>query len=234
QSSPRRTRACRRSRTCRRAFVLSLQSHDIAAATGCHVRGGGMKILVTGAAGFIGSAVCRYRMEHTTELIVSLDKLTYAADPDFHRHLSDHSRHRFERVDICNRGEVERVFREHQPDAVIHLAAETHVDRSIDRPDAFLETNVKGTFVLLEVARDWCSRISPERRAQFRFLHVSTDEVYGSLGANGSFSETTPYSPNSPYAASKAAADHLVRAWHHTYGFPGLISNCSNNYGPFQ
>jgi dTDP-glucose 4,6-dehydratase len=193
-----------------------------------------MKLLVTGGAGFIGSAVIRLALRETNAAVVNLDKLTYAANPDSLAEIERDPRYAFEQVDICDRAAVERVFRVHQPDAIMHLAAESHVDRSIDAPAAFLETNVVGTCVLLEVALDYWRALPAERRAGFRFHHVSTDEVYGSLGPAGRFSETTAYAPNSPYSASKAASDHFVRAWHHTYGLPVVTSNCSNNYGPWQ
>jgi dTDP-glucose 4,6-dehydratase len=193
-----------------------------------------MKIIVTGAAGFIGSAVCRYLLAETDAAIVCLDTLTYAANPDTLAEIVDGERAVFEKVDICNRAEIERVFREHQPDAIMHLAAESHVDRSIDIPGIFIETNIVGTYVLLDAARKYWLDLTGERRAGFRFHHISTDEVYGSLGPTGLFTEETPYAPNSPYSASKASADHLVRAWHHTHGLPVVISNCSNNYGPFH
>jgi dTDP-glucose 4,6-dehydratase len=193
-----------------------------------------MKIIITGAAGFIGSAVCRHLLRETNASIVCLDKMTYAAHPDTLTRIVDGRRAVFEKVDICNRAEVERVFRDHRPDAVMHLAAESHVDRSIKIPGVFIETNVVGTYVMLEAARHHWSGLSDERRADFRFHHVSTDEVYGSLGETGKFTETTPYAPSSPYSASKASADHLVQAWHHTHGLPVVVSNCSNNYGPYQ
>ncbi len=190
-----------------------------------------MRILVTGGAGFIGSAVIRQLIRETDAQIVNLDKLTYAGTPNALEEAAASPRYRAVRGDICDRGLLAAVFEEHAPDAAIHLAAESHVDRSIDGPSAFLQTNVFGTFALLEAARSWRSG----RRGEFRFLHVSTDEVFGSLGpADPAFSETTPYSPNSPYSASKAASDHLVRAWGETYGLPVLTTNCSNNYGPWQ
>ena len=193
-----------------------------------------MKIIITGAAGFIGSAVCRHLLRETNASIVCLDKMTYAAHPDTLAPMIDGTRAVFEPVDICDRTEVERVFRDHRPDAVMHLAAESHVDRSIEIPGVFIETNVVGTYVMLEAARCYWSGLTGERRANFRFHHISTDEVYGSLGKTGKFTETTPYAPSSPYSASKASADHLVQAWHHTHGLPVVISNCSNNYGPYQ
>ena len=191
-----------------------------------------MKILVTGGAGFIGSAVVRYLLQGTGDEVINLDKLTYAGNLHNLDDVVGHPRYAFERVDICDRAGVDRVFREHRPEAVLHLAAESHVDRSIDGPAAFVETNVTGTFVLLEAARDHWS--AGGRPAGFRFQHVSTDEVYGSLGPDGRFAETSRYRPSSPYAASKASADHFVRAWGKTYGLPVLVTNCSNNYGPYQ
>jgi dTDP-glucose 4,6-dehydratase len=193
-----------------------------------------MKLLVTGGAGFIGSAVIRLVLRETNAAVVNLDKLTYAATPEAVAEVAGDPRYAFEKVDICERAEVERVFRTHRPDAVMHLAAESHVDRSIDAPAAFLQTNVAGTVTLLEVALDYWRGLDAKRQAGFRFHHVSTDEVYGSLGPSGRFTETSPYAPNSPYSASKAASDHFVRAWHHTFGLPVVTSNCSNNYGPWQ
>jgi dTDP-glucose 4,6-dehydratase len=193
-----------------------------------------MKLLVTGGAGFIGSAVIRLVLRETAASVVNLDKLTYAANLDSLAAIEHDPRYAFEKVDICDRPELERVFRQHRPDAVMHLAAESHVDRSIDAPAAFLQTNVVGTCTLLEVALDYWRGLPQERQPGFRFHHVSTDEVYGSLGPTGRFSETTAYEPNSPYSASKAASDHFARAWHHTYGLPVVASNCSNNYGPWQ
>ena len=193
-----------------------------------------MKVLVTGGAGFIGSAVIRHLLRHTTHRVVNLDKLTYAANLDSLREAEGHPRYAFVRADICDRTALDRAFKEHEPDAVMHLAAESHVDRSIDGPTAFVSTNVVGTCTLLEAARAHFERLPHDRRAGFRFHHVSTDEVFGALGAEGRFTESTPYAPRSPYSASKAAADHLVRAWRHTYGLPTIVSNCSNNYGPYQ
>lgn len=190
-----------------------------------------MKILVTGGAGFIGSAVVRLAISRG-HAVVNLDALTYAACLDNVASISGDPSYAFEKVDIRDAEAVQKVFQAHEPDAVMHLAAESHVDRSIDGPGAFIETNVNGTFNLLQAARSyWEVKGNPEN---FRFHHVSTDEVYGSLGATGQFTEETPYAPNSPYSASKAASDHLVRAWHETYDLPVVITNCSNNYGPFH
>ena len=193
-----------------------------------------MKVLVTGGAGFIGSALCRFLIAETGCAVVNVDKLTYAANLASLAEIAGDRRYAFERADICDRAAMTRIFREHRPDAVVHLAAESHVDRSIDDPDAFVRTNMLGTGVLLDTARRYWAGLEGTRRAAFRFHHVSTDEVFGSLGASGFFTEATPYAPNSPYAASKAGSDHLVRAWQATYGLPAIISNCSNNYGPYQ
>ncbi len=193
-----------------------------------------MKILVTGGAGFIGSAVCRYLIRETNTTVINVDKLTYAANLDSLAEIADDPRYRFEKVDITDMPGVDRVFREHRPDAIMHLAAESHVDRSIDGPAPFIQTNILGTYTLLEVARRYWDELEGARKSRFRFHHVSTDEVYGSLGPEGLFREDTAYAPNSPYSASKASADHLASAWHKTYGLPVLISNCSNNYGPYQ
>lgn len=193
-----------------------------------------MKIAVTGGAGFIGSAVVRYLVRDTGNSVVTIDKLTYAGSLENLRTVDGSSRHVFEHVDICDGREIERVLKVHQPDAIMHLAAESHVDRSIDGPAEFIQTNIVGTYTLLEKARKYYEGLSEERRNIFRFHHVSTDEVYGSLGATDFFTEETAYKPNSPYSASKAASDHLVRAWHKTYGLPVVTSNCSNNYGPYQ
>jgi dTDP-glucose 4,6-dehydratase len=191
-------------------------------------------LLITGGAGFIGCNLVRYALAHTTDRIAVVDKLTYAGSLlNLEAPLKD-PRVTFLRADIADRDAMARAFAEHQPTAVLNLAAETHVDRSIDGPRPFIDTNIVGTFTLLETARAFVGRLSPAARGAFRFLHVSTDEVYGSLGDEGQFSEETAYAPNSPYAASKAGADHLVRAYAHTYGLPALITNCSNNYGPFQ
>jgi dTDP-glucose 4,6-dehydratase len=193
-----------------------------------------MKVLVTGGSGFIGSALIRQLIAETSVSVVNLDKLTYAATPEALAAVQDDPRYSFEQTDVCDGTAVQNALHRHQPQAIVHLAAETHVDRSIDGPAAFIETNVVGTYALLNAAHGYWAALSGDARARFRFLHVSTDEVYGELGPTGRFSETTAYAPNSPYAASKASADHLVRAWHRTYGLPTLISNCSNNYGPFQ
>lgn len=193
-----------------------------------------MRVLVTGGAGFIGSAVIRHAIGLAGAEIVNVDKLTYAANPAALAEVEKDPRYRFEQVDILDRPALDRVFAAHRPTAVMHLAAESHVDRSIDGPAAFLETNVVGTFTLLQAALAYWRALPEAERAAFRFHHVSTDEVFGSLGADGAFSETTPYAPNSPYSASKAASDHFVRAWHHTFGLPTVASNCSNNYGPWQ
>ncbi|WP_297791961.1 dTDP-glucose 4,6-dehydratase [uncultured Marinobacter sp.] len=194
-----------------------------------------MKLLVTGGAGFIGSAVVRHIIGNTGDSVVNLDKLTYAGNLESLAEESGSDRYAFEQVDICNRAELERVFEEHQPDAVMHLAAESHVDRSIDGPAAFIETNIVGTYTLLEVARQYWKGLTGERKEAFRFHHISTDEVYGDLeGPEDLFTEQTPYAPSSPYSASKASSDHLVRAWYRTYGLPVLVTNCSNNYGPYH
>ncbi len=192
------------------------------------------KLIVTGGAGFIGSAVIRHLIAETDLEVLNIDKLTYAGNLESLVEVETHPRYRFERADICDRPEIERIFREFQPDAIMHLAAESHVDRSIDGPADFIQANIVGSYTLLEVARHYWQELPQERRSLFRFHHISTDEVYGSLGDEGLFTETTPYQPNSPYSASKAASDHLVRAWHHTYGLPVVTTNCSNNYGPYQ
>jgi dTDP-glucose 4,6-dehydratase len=194
-----------------------------------------LKILVTGGAGFIGSNFIHIALSQQSDIhIINLDKLTYAGNLDSLRDLESNARYTFIHGDICDRTLVEQIFAERQPTAVVHFAAESHVDRSIDGPAAFIETNINGTFTLLEAARKYWSCLSDECKSNFRFLHVSTDEVYGSLGKNGYFTEETAYAPNSPYSASKASSDHLVRAYYHTYGLPVLMTNCSNNYGAYQ
>jgi dTDP-glucose 4,6-dehydratase len=192
-----------------------------------------MRIIVTGGAGFIGSAVVRHLINHTRHEVLVLDKLTYAGNLAALASVQAHPRYRFSRTDICDHFAVADLFANFDPDAVMHLAAESHVDRSIDGPADFINTNVVGTFVLLEAALAHWRRLGP-RAHGFRFHHVSTDEVYGALTDEGRFTEHTRYNPRSPYSASKAASDHLVRAWGHTYGLPTLITNCSNNYGPYQ
>ncbi len=192
------------------------------------------KILVTGGAGFIGSAVVRRLIQSTRATVINIDKLTYAGNLESLAAIDRDPRYQFERIDICDADAVQRIFSRCRPDGVMHLAAETHVDRSIDGPRAFLETNIVGTFTLLEAARAHLASLDDRARRDFRFHHVSTDEVYGSLGAAGAFTETTPYQPQSPYSASKASSDHLVRSWHNTFGLPIVITNCSNNYGPYQ
>jgi dTDP-glucose 4,6-dehydratase len=191
-------------------------------------------ILVTGGAGFIGSAVIRLLMAETSATVVNLDKLTYAANLDSLASVADDPRYRFEQADICDAAALRRIFAEHRPTKILHLAAESHVDRSIDAPALFIETNVVGACTLLDVALEYWRALDGQAKAEFRFHHISTDEVFGALGETGAFTEETPYKPNSPYSASKAASDHFVRAWHHTYGLPVLTSNCSNNYGPWQ
>jgi dTDP-glucose 4,6-dehydratase len=190
--------------------------------------------MVTGGSGFIGSAVCRRLLGVHGMAVVNVDKLTYAANPRSLDTISNDPNYAFERADVCERGAIDAIFSKYSPTAVVHLAAESHVDRSITGAAAFINTNVVGTYQLLEAARYYYSRLTPDRRAQFRFVHVSTDEVYGSLGEKGRFFEDTPYQPSSPYSASKAASDHLAHAWFRTYGLPVIVSNCSNNYGPYQ
>ena len=191
-------------------------------------------ILVTGGAGFIGSALVRYLVRHTNHKVINVDKLTYAGHSESLMDISGSERYHFEKADICDAGEIKRIFEEYEPDAVMHLAAESHVDRSIDGAAEFINTNINGTFNLLEQSRLYIKKTGNTEQEAFRFLHVSTDEVYGALGEEGMFTEETPYDPRSPYSASKASSDHLVRAWFHTHGFPVLITNCSNNYGPYQ
>ncbi|MDY1038905.1 dTDP-glucose 4,6-dehydratase [Lelliottia sp. CFBP8978] len=193
------------------------------------------RILVTGGAGFIGSAVVRHIIQHTADSVVVVDKLTYAGNLASLAPVANDPRFAFEHVDICDRDALKKVFSTWQPDVVMHLAAESHVDRSIDGPAVFIETNIVGTYNLLETARAFWSGLSGDKKAQFRFHHISTDEVYGDLHSTDDFfTETTPYAPSSPYSASKASSDHLVRAWQRTYGLPALVTNCSNNYGPYH
>ncbi|MBJ7277917.1 dTDP-glucose 4,6-dehydratase [Marinobacter salarius] len=194
-----------------------------------------MKLLITGGAGFIGSAVIRHIINNTKDEVVNLDKLTYAGNLESLSEVSGSERYAFEQVDICNRAEVDRVLAQHQPGAIMHLAAESHVDRSIDGPADFIETNIVGTYTLLEATRQYWQALEGDRKNDFRFHHISTDEVYGDLeGTSDLFTENTPYAPSSPYSASKASSDHLARAWHRTYGLPVLVTNCSNNYGPYH
>ncbi|HAS8528614.1 TPA: dTDP-glucose 4,6-dehydratase [Vibrio vulnificus] len=194
-----------------------------------------MKFLVTGGAGFIGSAVIRHIINDTRDSVINLDKLTYAGNLESLHEVSSSDRYVFEQVDICDRAELDRVFAVYKPDAVMHLAAESHVDRSIDGPAAFIQTNIVGTYNLLEASRAYWSNLEENEKARFRFHHISTDEVYGDLeGTEDLFTESTSYSPSSPYSASKASSDHLVRAWQRTYGLPTLVTNCSNNYGPYH
>ncbi len=193
-----------------------------------------MKILVTGGAGFIGSAACRYLVTELGHQVVNMDKLTYAGVLTSLKSIEDDARYHFEKLDICDADAVADVFDRHHPDAVMHLAAESHVDRSITGAGAFIETNIIGTYQMLQAARGYLDGAGASKQDTFRFLHVSTDEVYGSLGLQGLFEETTAYDPRSPYSASKASADHLANAWFETYGLPVVISNCSNNYGPYH
>lgn len=191
-------------------------------------------ILITGGAGFIGSAVVRHFIASTDLRVINVDKLTYAGNLTSLAPVAAHPRYEFVQADICDTGAMQGLFARYRPQAVLHLAAESHVDRSIDSPAAFIDTNIAGTYSLLEVALRYWRGLEGSAQAQFRFHHISTDEVFGSLGEAGLFREDSPYQPNSPYSASKAASDHLVRAWHHTYDLPVLITNCSNNYGPYQ
>lgn len=192
-----------------------------------------MKVLVTGGAGFIGSEVVRQMVAEGYQ-VVNLDKLTYAGNLESLSSVADKKNYQFVKADICDAAAIQGVFEKHQPDAIMHLAAESHVDRSIEGPRAFIDTNIIGTYTLLDVARRYWDGLTGPKQANFRFQHISTDEVYGSLGDTGLFTEETPYQPNSPYSASKASSDHLVRAWHHTYHLPVVTTNCSNNYGPYH
>jgi dTDP-glucose 4,6-dehydratase len=194
-----------------------------------------LKILVTGGAGFIGSAVIRHIINNTQDSVINVDKLTYAGNLESLAEVGGNERYIFEQIDICNRPALDQVFEQHKPDVIMHLAAESHVDRSIDGPAAFIETNIVGTYTLLEASRAYWNSLIEEKKSAFRFHHISTDEVYGDLeGPEDLFTEETSYAPSSPYSASKASSDHLVRAWLRTYGFPTVVTNCSNNYGPFH
>lgn len=193
-----------------------------------------MKILVTGGAGFIGSAMIRHLVSNTNSTVINVDKLTYAGQLSSLEEASNSTRYHFEKVDIADREKVSATINKYKPNSIIHFAAESHVDRSIDKPSAFIETNIIGTYVLLEESLKYYMNLDSSDKAKFRFHHISTDEVFGSLGSEGLFTEDSPYKPNSPYSASKASSDHLVRAWHETYGLPVVTTNCSNNYGPYQ
>lgn len=193
-----------------------------------------MKLLVTGGAGFIGSALVRLLITERDTTVVNVDKLTYAGNLESLDEVAGSPRYIFEQVDICDAAKLAELLKRHQPDAVMHLAAESHVDRSIEGPAEFVQTNIVGTYLLLQQVLNYWNQLDVGAKARFRFHHISTDEVFGSLDEEGLFVETTPYQPNSPYSASKASSDHLVRAWHHTYGLPVVLSNCSNNYGPYQ
>lgn len=193
-----------------------------------------MNIIITGGAGFIGSTLIRHIIKNTNHQVVNVDKLTYAGHLESLEEITKSERYSFEKVDICDSKEIKRIFQQYKPDAIMHLAAESHVDRSIDGSAEFIRTNIVGTHTLLEEAKEYWKSLEGESKKNFRFLHISTDEVYGALGDTGFFTEDTPYDPRSPYSSSKASSDHLVRAWFHTYGLPTLITNCSNNYGPYQ
>lgn len=194
-----------------------------------------MKYLITGGAGFIGSAVIRYIINQTKDEVLNVDKLTYAGNLESLAEIENNPRYSFQHIDICDAVSIEQAIQSYQPDIVMHLAAESHVDRSIDGPAEFIQTNIVGTYTLLEVVRKYWMQLDADKKARFRFHHISTDEVYGDLeGTEDLFTETTPYAPSSPYSASKASSDHLVRAWHRTYGLPVIVTNCSNNYGPYH
>ena len=193
-----------------------------------------MKILITGGAGFIGSNLVRFIIKNSEHTVINIDKLTYAGNLISLKDIEDNSKYTFEKADICDFDRIKNIFEEYNPDAIMHLAAESHVDRSIDGPSDFINTNIVGTYNMLQISYNYYKKLDSEKKKKFRFLHISTDEVFGSLGKEGFFTEVTPYSPRSPYSASKASSDHLVRAWYHTFGLPTLITNCSNNYGPYQ